>query len=266
MNENIRDFEIHGITGYTVMSNYHLRDPNLSFKAKGLLSMMLSMPKDWDYSISGLEKISNEGKYAVRSTLEELKKAQYVNISRFRDEKGLFRYKYTVYYLPYPMWLKMHNYPDINFPYMDNPNMDNCTQIKNNNKKDKIDKTPDETGEEIKHNIFTKELIKRNYISEDDSSSFLFDQLFEDLLKQGNNYKDLLIMTNYVVSRIKERNFRDENDNEIKNKYGYFKNALIGNIRRFENLEHLYEDDEFNWLDDDSKYDWLNDNEEDYEL
>ena len=149
---------------------------------------------------------------------------------------------------------------------MDNPNTDNRTQIKNNNKKDKIDKTPDETGEEIKHNIFTKELIKRNYISEDDSSSFLFDQLFEDLLKQGNNYKDLLIMTNYVVSRIKERNFRDENDNEIKNKYGYFKNALIGNIRRFENLEHLYEDDEFNWLDDDSEYDWLNDNEEDYEL
>ena len=117
MNENIRDFEIHGITGYTVMSNYHLRDPNLSFKAKGLLSMMLSMPKDWDYSISGLEKISNEGKFAVRSTLDELKKAQYVNISRLRDEKGLFRYKYTVYYLPYPMWLKMHNYPDINFPW-----------------------------------------------------------------------------------------------------------------------------------------------------
>ena len=76
MNENIKDFEIHGITGYTVMSNYHLRDQNLSFKAKGLLSMMLSMPKDWDYSIGGLEAISNEGKYAIRSTLEELKKAK----------------------------------------------------------------------------------------------------------------------------------------------------------------------------------------------
>ena len=67
-------------------------------------------------------------------------------------------------------------------------------------------------------------------------------------------------MTNYVVSRIKERDFKDENGNEIKNKYGYFKNALIGNIRRFENLEHLYE------FDDDEEYDWLNDNEEDYEL
>ena len=67
-------------------------------------------------------------------------------------------------------------------------------------------------------------------------------------------------MTNYVVSRIKERDFKDEDGNEIKNKYGYFKNALIGNIRRFENLEHLYE------FDDDEEYDWLNDNEEDYEL
>ena len=142
---------------------------------------------------------------------------------------------------------------------MDEPHTDNCTQINNNNKKDKIDKTPEKTGGEIKHTIFTKELIKRNYISEDDSSSFLFDQFFEELLEQGNNYKDLLIMTNYVVSRIKERNYRDENDNEIKNKYGYFKNALIGNIKRFENLEHLYDFD-------DEEYDWLNDEEEDYEL
>lgn len=255
MDDNIRDFEIHGITGYTVMSNYHLRDSNLSFKAKGLLSMMLSMSKDWDYSISGLEKISCEGKYAIRTTLEELKKAQYVNISRYRDDKGLFRYKYTVYYLPYPMWLKTHNYPDINYRYADNPNTDNCTQIKTNNKKDKIDKTPDKTGGENKHSILTKELIKRNYITNDDSSSFLFDQLFEELLEKGNNYKDLLIMTNYVVSRIKERNYKDENDNEIKNKYGYFKSSLLSNISKFNNLPdsiYDYEDEsDFNWLDED---------------
>ena len=274
-NDNIRDFEIHGITGYTVMSNYHLRDYNLSFKAKGLLSMMLSMPKDWDYSISGLEKISNEGKYAIRSTLDELKKAEYVNISRFRDDKGLFRYKYTVYYLPYPMWFKMHNYPDINFPYMDDPHTDNCTQIKNNNKKDKIDKTPDiKSGEEIEHTIFTKELFKRNYISKDDSSSFLYDQLFEELLNQGNHYKDLLVMTNYVVSRIKERNFKDENDNDIKNKFGYFKNALLSNINRLNNLDNS--DDEYDWLNDDNyedeeeisndEFNWLDSEEEEYEL
>ena len=92
MNDSARDFEVFGITGYTVMSNYHLRDSNLSLKAKGLLSMMLSMSKDWDYSISGLEKISQEGKYAIRTTLDELKKAEYVQIKQYRDEKGYFKY------------------------------------------------------------------------------------------------------------------------------------------------------------------------------
>jgi len=154
----------------------------------------------------------------------------------------------------------MSKLTECQFSASDNRHTENHKEQKNNNKKDKIDKTPEESGESINHSIFTKELIKRNYISKDDSSSFLFDQFFEELLEQGNNFRDLLIMTNYVVSRIKERDFKDEDGNEIKNKYGYFKNALIGNIRRFENLEHLYE------FDDDEEYDWLNDNEEDYEL
>lgn len=260
MNDNLIDFQIHGVTGYTVMSNYHLQDRNLSIKAKGLLSLMLSLPKDWDYSINGLVTLSKDGRSSVRNTLDELKQAQYLSIEEHRDSKGYFRYKYNVYYLPYPKWLEMSKLTECQFSASDNRHTENHKEQKNNNKKDKIDKTPEESGESINHSIFTKELIKRNYISKDDSSSFLFDQFFEELLEQGNNFRDLLIMTNYVVSRIKERDFKDENGNEIKNKYGYFKNALIGNIRRFENLEHLYE------FDDDEEYDWLNDNEEDYEL
>lgn len=258
MNDNTRDFEVFGITGYTVMSNYHLRDPNLSFKAKGLLSMMLSMSKDWDYSISGLEKISQEGKYAIRTTLDELKKAEYVQIKQYRDEKGYFKYKYSVYYLPYPKWLKTRYYPDINNRYADSRDTDNCTQININNKKDKIDKT------KIEHHILTKELINLDYINEDDSSSFLFDDLFEKLVEDGNTYKDLLVITHYVIKRVKERHFVDENGNEIKNKYGYFKSSIISNINKFENYpDELFTDDE-----DILDYDWLNDSKikEDLEL
>lgn len=245
MNDSTRDFEIFGITGYTVMSNYHLRDSSLSLKAKGLLSMMLSMSKDWDYSISGLEKISQEGKYAIRTTLDELKKAEYVQIKQYRDEKGYFKYKYMVYYLPYPEWLKTRNYPDINNRHTDDRNTDNCTQININNKKDKIDKT------KIEHNILTKELINLNYINEDDSSSFLFDDLFDKLIDEGNTYKDLLTITHYIIKRVKERNFVDEYDNEIKNKYGYFKSSIISNINKFKNYsEDLYSDDEYDWLND----------------
>lgn len=265
MNDNLIDFQIHGVTGYTVMSNYHLQDRNLSIRAKGLLSLMLSLPKDWDYSINGLVTLSKDGRDMIKSTLNELKQAQYVSIDEYRDANGHFKYKYSVYYLPYPKWLEMSKLTEDGFTTSVRPNTVQPKTVKpkeqkNNNKKDKIDKTPEESGESIIHSIFTKELIKRNYISKDDSSSFLFDQFFEELLEQGNNFRDLLIMTNYVVSRIKERDFKDEDGNEIKNKYGYFKNALIGNIRRFENLEHLYE------FDDDEEYDWLNDNEEDYEL
>lgn len=63
---------------YTVMSNTHLKDKNLSLKAKGLLSIMLSLPDGWNYSIDGLKAICKEGDRAVRSTLEELKKNKYL--------------------------------------------------------------------------------------------------------------------------------------------------------------------------------------------
>lgn len=64
--------------GYTVMSNHHLRDMNLSLKAKGLLSLILSLPKEWDYTIRGLAAICHEGKQAVGAALTELEKAGYI--------------------------------------------------------------------------------------------------------------------------------------------------------------------------------------------
>lgn len=73
---------------YTVMSNFHLRDKRLSFKAKGLLSMCLSFPDDWNYSVEGLAKISKEGKGCVTSTLKELEMAGYLKREKIRDGRG----------------------------------------------------------------------------------------------------------------------------------------------------------------------------------
>ena len=67
---------------YTVMSNYHLRDKNLSYKAKGLLSFMLSLPEDWDYSINGLVSISKEEVKGIRNILQELKRYGYLVIEK----------------------------------------------------------------------------------------------------------------------------------------------------------------------------------------
>lgn len=266
MNNNIKDFQIFGITGYTVMSTYHLRDPNLSLKAKGLLSLMLSLPKSWDYSINGLVTIAREGRSSIKSILNELKEAEYVKIDKLRDEKGLYKYKYSVYYLPYPKWLKMRDYPEIDFPSLDkrevdSPDVDNHQQIKieelkNNNKIDKLDKMK---IQQEKHNILTMELINLDYISEDDVSSFYFDDLFQELLNEGNNYKNLLTITHYIINRVKDRNYMDENDMPIQNRFGYFKNSILSNISKFNNYPNeLYPelDDYELWNSDDKEDDF----------
>jgi hypothetical protein len=93
-------FRVNKTENYTVMSNQHLRDKNLSFKAKGLLSMMLSLPDDWDYSLQGLVAISKENETAVKSTLAELKEYGYLEvIKKFPDstDTGRIEYEYLVY-------------------------------------------------------------------------------------------------------------------------------------------------------------------------
>ena len=65
-------FKIEKNSNYTVMSNYHLRGRNLSYKAKGLLSFMLSLPDDWDYSLAGLCSISKESRDGIRSILKKI--------------------------------------------------------------------------------------------------------------------------------------------------------------------------------------------------
>ncbi|MCD7745851.1 MAG: helix-turn-helix domain-containing protein [Lachnospiraceae bacterium] len=88
-------------TGYTTMSNYHLRDGDLSLKAKGLLSLFLSLPESWIYSINGLVAICKEGRSGIASGLKELEEKGYLHRERRRDEKGLLRDNvYVIYERP----------------------------------------------------------------------------------------------------------------------------------------------------------------------
>ena len=86
---------------YTVMSNYHLRDHRLSLKAKGLLSVMLSLPVEWDFTLFGLASISKEGIDAIRAAVNELVKAGYIIRAKVRNAAGqLVDMEYTIYELP----------------------------------------------------------------------------------------------------------------------------------------------------------------------
>lgn len=251
-------FKIEKNKGYTVMSNYHLRDKSLSYKAKGLLSFMLSLPDDWDYSLNGLVSISKESRDGIRSILKELQEHHYLEIEKVRGEKGYFEYNYLIYEIPHFIDLDNEkNNPDMLTPYLDNPDVENNLQINTNiintnNKIDKDDKTILNDFKDFKHNYLTEELIKNKYITCDDSQVFYYDSLFEKLLDDGNEFQDLLKIVHYIVPRVVSRNFKDEDGKEIENKFGYFKSSIISNINKFNiDIDNLWGEDEYDWLNDD---------------
>ena len=130
-------FRVERNTGYTVMSNHHLRNKELSLKAKGLLSQMLSLPEDWDYTLAGLSYINRESIDAIRTAIWELEKAGYITRRQGRDEKGkMTAIEYTIYEQPQPPQLEnpiLENptagKPILENPTTDNPTLENPTQL-----------------------------------------------------------------------------------------------------------------------------------------
>ncbi len=127
-------FRVRHDKDYTVMSNHHLRDPALSLKAKGLLSQMLALPDDWDYSIAGLAYINREGVGAIRSAINELERAGYLQRTQGRGSGGkLANIVYNVYEQPLCKNSTTDN------PLTGKPSMENSTQLnKDKQSKDKI--------------------------------------------------------------------------------------------------------------------------------
>lgn len=125
------NIKVHKNGEFTVMSNYHLKDKDMSLKAKGLLSIMLSLPSDWDYSVAGLQTRSKDGKDGTTSALIELEKLGYLIRKKAIDEKGRFAgYDYHIYEKPQTDKPLTENPPtekppqyNINQPNTDKPNM-----------------------------------------------------------------------------------------------------------------------------------------------
>ena len=127
-------FRVERNTGYTVMSNHHLRNKALTLKAKGLLSQMLSLPEDWDYTLAGLAHINREKIDAIREAVKELEKAGYIVRSRERDEKGRLRgADYIIYEQPQPPAEQNDENgqpPILDLPTLENPTLEKPTQEK----------------------------------------------------------------------------------------------------------------------------------------
>jgi len=121
-------FRVEKNKGYTVMSNHHLRNHTLSLKAKELLSQMLSLPDDWDYTLQGLAQINKESIDAIREAVRELERAGYIERSRERDERGCLRgTAYTIYEQPHAE--PTPEEPTQEKPMLEKPTLENPTQL-----------------------------------------------------------------------------------------------------------------------------------------
>ena len=137
---------------YTIMSNYHFKDKNMSLKAKGLLSIMLSLPDNWNYSVEGLVAISKESKTVIQSTLKELEDLKYLKRTRVQNSKGQFEYIYDIY-----------EKPQTENPYMDNMPLLNTKELNTNNINNKKNKKETEFDSLIKNNFENEELKQTIY-------------------------------------------------------------------------------------------------------
>ena len=131
-------FRVEKNKGYTVMSNHHLCNHALTLKAKGLLSQMLSLPENWDYTLQGLAQINKESIDAIREAVRELERAGYIKRSRERDERGCLRGTvYTIYEQPHTeptpeepaQALPASENPTLEKPMLDKPTLENPTQL-----------------------------------------------------------------------------------------------------------------------------------------
>lgn len=267
-------FRVEKTKNYTVMSNYHFKDKNISWKAKGLLSTMLSLPEDWDYSIKGLEAMSVDGNKAVRSGLKELEANGYLTRTAIRDSKGIIRdWDYIIYENPLenPNWSKefaevlnpvVQNGQVDNSPVVQNAHVDeghvenahvekdiqlntkqlNTKGIKELKNKDKKDKDIDIFNLSNK-NILpeTKMLITRKYITGDDPELEEYNILINNALidyRQDLVYRAI----KYILDNV---------ENNIINKFAYFSTALNQNLTKLRNMETGYKTAVvpfYNWL------------------
>ena len=243
--EREKEFEIDLEEGYFIAPSPIGRNMDLSLRAKGLMYVFFTLPPEWDYSFAGLVAIVKEGKCAVRTAINELKEAGYIDVELNRDSKGLFKYKYKVHRKP-----SLERNLEANNPTPENRSTDNRTtenqqELNNKKLKDKIDKYDKTPQRKIEHSPLTEDLIKQKYIDgKSQHQLFLFDSLFDHYLSEGKSYMELFGAIHYIVPRVVSRNFIDEDGRKIANRYGYFKNALESNFLKLDNLgKDLYDDD-----------------------
>lgn len=191
---------------FTTMSNYHFRDKNLSWKAKGLLSQMLSLPDDWDYSLAGLIKLSTDGESSTRSALKELENSGYLIRKAIRKKGKIIDWEYIIFEIPNTNGLNCEK-PLVENPQLDNPIVENQVQLNTNILNTK------------------KSIIKKNNIIEQSSTLSAIKEIVDYLnLKAGTSYKHTTKDTQkHIKARLDEGYSVDDFKKVIDNRVSKWK-------------------------------------------
>ena len=192
-------FRIEKTRDYTVMSNHHLKDRTLTLKSKGLLSMMLSLPDEWNYTTRGLAAICREGVDSIGAALKELENHGYIRRTQLRDEKGkITDTEYVIYEMPQcePSSSPGTPLPGTAKPYTENPDMgipdtaEPCTEnpAQLNTNQTKTDLSSTELSNPIQSNPYEDELQAADGMGTDTRSSR---EIYREIIKDNIEYEHL---------------------------------------------------------------------------
>ena len=188
---------------YTTMSNFHLRDPNLSNKARGLLSTMLSLPEDWDYTTRGLAKICKDGVDGITAQLKELEQYGYLIRHRIRDSNGrIVDMEYVIYERPHtaspdtekPYMVK----PDMGLPRLETPAQINIDKRITDKSNTDLSNTHSILSDEVRPSVLAALEAKRKETEYRDMD------VYREIIKENIGYEYLLSDLPYDHDRLEE--------------------------------------------------------------
>jgi len=200
-------FRINKTDNYTIMSNHHLRNKELTLKAKGLLSQMLSLPDDWDYTLEGLAKINKEKVDAIRTAVRELEQQGYIQRHQTRDENGrMSSNEYVIYETPQDKPPSLEN-PTTVEPSLEKPSSENPIT-----EKPTTEKPISENPMQLNTNILNKKELNIDLSKTNPIKSYQKEQQDKN---DGIGYDKILEYKNFIKENIEydilaERSPRDK--------------------------------------------------------
>lgn len=191
-------FRVEKDTNYTTMCNYHLRDRNLSLKAKGLLSLFLSLPDEWHYSVKGIVAICKEGKDGINSTLQELERYGYLIRRQMRQSGGkMGETEYVIFEQPQPEKPYADN-PDTGEPDADKPRTENPPQINKDITSTEETNTEQIKERESKRPVRHKHGQYRNVLLSDEEMEKLMREFPNDYQKRIERLSEYMASTGKI--------------------------------------------------------------------